>query len=84
MKDNLSREERQLLKSIKENDDVIYIWEDKGPSFVKMTKDLYLKAGGDELGKEKFHQEVTQHSGRDIKRKNDMIVYEMINKNDIS
>ena len=34
-KDNLSKEERLFLKSLSENEDIKYMWEDKGPSFTQ-------------------------------------------------
>jgi hypothetical protein len=83
VKDNLSREERQFLNSMNENNDIIYMWEDKGPSFVKMTRDQYLKAGRIELENERFYQEIPNHSSTEIKRKNDIIVDEMLYKNEI-
>ena len=60
------------------------MWEDKGPSFVKMTKEQYLKAGSVELRNDKFYQEVNEHSSEEIKRKNDIVVDEMLQKNEIS
>ena len=53
IKDNLSRKEREFLKEALQNENIIYMWEDKGPSFVKMTKRQYLKAGEKELENEK-------------------------------
>ena len=83
VKDNLSREERQFLNSLNENNDIIYMWKDKGPSFVKMTRDQYLKAERIELENERFYQEIPNHSSTEIKRKNDIIVDEMLYKNEI-
>ena len=42
------------------------MWEDKGPSFVKMNKDQYLQAGKVELENDKFYQEVPEHSSKEI------------------
>ena len=53
IKDNLRKEERQFMKSMKENKDIIYMWEDKGPSFTKMTRNQYITAGEKELGNDK-------------------------------
>ena len=39
VKDNLSKQERTFVKELKEKNDLIYMWEYKGSSFVKMTKD---------------------------------------------
>ena len=45
IKDNLTSNERNLIKDIKNDENVVYMWEDKGPSFTKMTKDQYFEAG---------------------------------------
>jgi hypothetical protein len=50
---------------------------------VKMRNDQYLKAGKEELEKEKFYQAVDHYSGKDIKQKNDVIVDEMLHKNEM-
>ena len=55
IKDNISKEERNFLKEVRKNDDFVYRWEDKGPSFVKMTKNQYLLAGEKELENGKFY-----------------------------
>ena len=81
--DNLSKEERKFLKSVKENDDIIYMWEDKGPSFVKLNREQYLRAGNVELENDKFYQEMIEYSPEEIKRKNDFLVDEMLQKNEI-
>ena len=81
--DNLSREERQFLKSVNENDDIIYMWEDKGPSFVKLSREQYLRAGNVELDNDKFYQEMLAYSPVEVKRKNDILVDEMLLKNEI-
>ena len=60
IKDNLSREERKFIKNLKENDDIIYKWEDKGPSFVKMTKEQYVDSGEKELQKPNFYKQVQE------------------------
>ena len=49
VKDNLSHSERQFIKNMKDDNKMIYMWEDKGSSFVKMTKEQYLQAGKTEL-----------------------------------
>ena len=54
IKDNLSKEERNLIKQLKENDNIVYKWEDKGPSFVKMTKEQYLNSGKTYINKFKM------------------------------
>ena len=72
------------LNSLKSNNDNVYMWEDKGPSFVKMNRDQYLEAENVELGNEKFYKEEDQYSPVDIKRKNVEIVDEMLQKNEIT
>ena len=52
---NLTKCEFNFLKDLKENDDVIYKWEDKGPSFTKMTKNQYTEAGEKELETTKLY-----------------------------
>ena len=42
VKDNLSRKEREFLTNLRENSETIYMWEDKGPSFVKMKRKQYM------------------------------------------
>ena len=41
--DNLNRDDRKLLKDIGENNNVVYKWEDKGPSVTKMNKVKYMQ-----------------------------------------
>ena len=60
------------------------MWEDKGPSFTKMTKDQYLKAGNDELGNNAFYEEVNEDPSIEIKRKCDILVQKMVKDNEIS
>ena len=70
VKDNLSRVERSFLKEMKENESIVYMWEDKGPSFTKMTRDQYLEAGRKELQNGDFYQEVANDPSNDIKKSN--------------
>ena len=54
--DNLSKTERNLLKHIKSDHQTVYMWEDKGPSFTKMTQEQYLDAGKTELNKSNYEK----------------------------
>ena len=60
IKDNISKEERDLLGKIRTDNDNIYMWEDKGPSFTKMSRNNYHKAGEKELSKPNYF-EVTEN-----------------------
>jgi hypothetical protein len=60
------------------------MWEDKGPSFVKLNKDQYLRAGSIKLENDKFYQGIQEYSPIEIKRRNDVIINEMVNKDEIS
>jgi hypothetical protein len=66
------------MKSIKQNTDITYMWEDKGPSFTKMRTDQYLLAGEKELRNEKFYEEVEDDPTNQIKSKNDCLINEML------
>ena len=80
----MNKEERNLLKQIKENDDIVYKWEDKGPSFVKMTKEQYLDSGEKELEKPNFYKQVQDDPSELIKQKSDAIVHDMFVNDEIS
>ena len=59
------------------------MWEDKGPSFVKMNKEQYLKAGEDELANQKFYKQIDNDLSKEVKVKNDIVVDSMIQKDEI-
>ena len=84
LKDNLSHGERKLLKSLRENGEIIYMWEDKGPSFVKMTQKQYQQAGEKELENEKFYKLEDEDKSHEIMRKKDIIVDSMVQREEIS
>ena len=84
IKDNLTVEERQLLKQMKQNYDVLYMWEDKGPSFTKLTVDQYLTAGEKELNNSQFYDIVDEDPTIDIKRKCIELVSKMQKNGEIS
>ena len=60
------------------------MWEDKGPSFTKMTTQQYISSGENELENGDFYAEAQNDPSKDIKRANDRIVQEMVNKGEIS
>ena len=84
IKDNLSKDERNFIKQLKQNNDVIYKWEDKGPSFVKMKSEQYTKAGEKELEKPNFYKGVENDLSEEIKQKSDAIVQDMFVRDEIT
>ena len=84
IKDNLTQEERNVLKKINQNSDCVYMWEDKGPSFTKLTKKQYLEAGESELSDPKFYSEVNDDPSQRIKRECDDLVQDMKANEEIS
>ena len=62
----------------------LYKWEDKGPSFTKMTRQQYISAGEHELENGDFYDEVQSDPSKEIKKDNDKIIQEMLNKGEIS
>ena len=84
IKDNLSKDERNFIKQLKQNNDVIYKWEDKGPSFVKMKSEQYTKAGEKELEKPNFYKEVENDLSEEIKQKSDANVQDMFVRDEIT
>ena len=83
VKDNLSYQERQFLQKIKTDDKIVYMWEDKGSSFVKMTKQQYLEAGKNELGNRDVYEEIADDTSKQIKTKSDIIADSLIQKNEV-
>ena len=68
--DNLSKEERDFMNHIRSDHETVYMWEDKGPSFTKMTREQYLDAGKAELNKpnyEKVDEDPTDDIAKQIK-----------------
>ena len=84
IKDNLSKKERAFLGEISKDTDHIYMWEDKGPSFTKMTRAQYLKAGNKELSNGVFYEEVFEDPSSNVKREADILVQKMIEKQEIT
>ena len=84
IKDNLSKGERNLLTYLKNKEDLIYKWEDKGPSFTKMTRDQYIHSGEKELQNPKFYNPVQNDPSKGIKQKSDILVQNMHAKGEIS
>ena len=83
IEDNLSKEERTLLKEIKNDENIVYMWEDKGPSFVKMTREQYITAGEKELEKD-CYQIVPNDPSEKGKAENDKLVQKMLRGGEIS
>ena len=84
VKDNLSKGERSFLKSLKNDTDTVYMVEDKGPSFTKMSKNQYLCAGDAELRNDKFYEPLTEISTAELKEKSDKLVDSMFVNGEIS
>ena len=82
--DNLSQEERTFLKNIRKNQDILYMWEDKGPSFTKMTREQYNTAGSKELENVQFYQEIKGDQSKSVKSKCDKLVQNMRMKGEIT
>ena len=60
------------------------MWEDKGPSFTKMTRDQYISAGAAELAKAQFYQEVNSDPTDQIKTRQDDLVSRMFGQGEIT
>ena len=60
------------------------MWEDKGPSFTKMTKEQYISAGNTELLKTQYYEEVNSSPTDQIKADNDVLVNMMLQKDEIT
>jgi hypothetical protein len=82
--DNLSTEERKFINSLRNNRNIVYMWEDKGPSFTKMTREHYYMAGDKELGSPQFYREVQGDHSESIKSKCDTLVQNMCMRGEIS
>ena len=68
---------------MKTNDDMIYKWEDKGPSFTKMTKMQYIRAGEKELENPNFYINVDDDQSDSVKKKSDELVQKMFKNEEI-
>ena len=84
IKDNLTAPERKFLTELKNNKDVIYMWEDKGPSFTKLTVDQYIKAGEKELSNDDFYEVIHDDPTDDIKKQCTDLVVDMQRRKEIS
>ena len=65
---------------MKEDDDIIYKWEDKGPSFTKMKMNQYVEAGEIELK----NKSVDEDPCNTVKEKCNRLVNSMFNRKEIS
>ena len=84
IRDNLTNRERKVLKNIQQDPDITYKWEDKGPSFTKMTTSQYVKAGEEELENEKFYRKVDSSNFEGVKERCDLLVNDMLAREEIS
>ena len=84
IRDNLSKSERSFLSDLKEQDDRVYKWEDKGPSFTKMTTIQYTNAGEKELENHKFYTKVANDVSEEVKRKSDELVQKLLSSREVS
>ena len=84
IKDNLTAPERKFLTELKNNKDVIYMWEDKGPSFTKLTVEQYIEAGEKELNNSDFYEVINDDPTDDIKKKCTDLVVDMQRRKEIS
>ena len=80
IKDNLTKEERKFLKDLKEDDEIIYKWEDKGPSFTKMNTNQYIEAGEKELQNPRFYKSVDEDPCDAVKEKCNKLVNAMFTR----
>ena len=78
MEDNLSKNERKVLKEMKQKKDIIYMWEDKGLSFTKMTRNQYVSAGEKELESDKFYKTVDSDPSKGIKARTPLTYVEIV------
>ena len=83
IKDNLSHKERQFLKKIKNDDSIVYMWEDKGSSFVKMSKQQYLEAGKNELCNKDVYEEIAIDESKQIKTRCDIIADSLVQNDEV-
>ena len=74
----------KFLQKIKNEDNITYKWEDKGPSFTKMNTAQYIEAGEVELENENFYRNVDENPCDAVKQKCDKLVNEMFSGKEIS
>ena len=67
-----------------ETSDVVYMWEDKGPSFTIMTKKQYIEAGETKLNEIRFYTKVNDDPTEAIKKESNDLVQDMRADDDIS
>jgi hypothetical protein len=79
----LTREERIFLKNSLQNENIVYMWEDKGASFTKMTTEQYLLLGEKELETDNFIKIQNDPSAK-MKAENDKLVNKMLAGDEIS
>ena len=85
IRDNLNKQERHLMSEIKGNNDMVYLWEDKGASFTKMRMDQYISAGENELAKTAFYEEIIDEDpSQMIKAKIDELIGRMFRTDELT
>ena len=84
IKDNLTREERLVLNNIRQDQNTIYMWEDKGPSFTKMSKSQYYEAGENELSQSQFYEVCTKNNTKLLQGQCNNLVNQLVQKGEIS
>ena len=67
-----------------EKEDIVYKWEDKGPSFTKMNVTQYFEAGDKELDNLKFYKSIDENPSDDVKEKCNLLVNDMFTRKEIS
>ena len=65
------------------NHDIVYMWEDKGASFTKMSKEQYISLGEKELDSE-VYTVMAEDPSVEMKSVNDKLVSNMLKKEEIS
>ena len=83
VKDNLSHSERQFIKNMKDDNNINYMWEDKGSSSVKMTKEQYLQAGKMELENKDVYEEISEDCSKQVKIRSDVIVDALVHNDEV-
>jgi hypothetical protein len=83
-KNNLDKEDRLFLKSIKENPEIIIKKADKGSAVVIINTTDYLREGYQQLSDAKFYQKLDHDLTKKISIKINKIIQEMKDKNIIT
>ena len=71
------------MNNLENKQDIVYMWENKGSSFTKMTMEQYLMAGEKDLENDCYIN-VPADPSIDVKAENDRLVSRMLNDGEIS